>query len=93
MSNSAMNEKKVDLTAISQAYFAQKRAEKKNKSLAYVEDPLLPSLINAAKSGSRFYCVKIPTELSSDDVVAALRERTNCKVSYTGRGGKISISW
>lgn len=93
MSNSAINEKKIDLTAISQSYFAQKRAEKKARSLTYVEDTLLPSLINAAKTGTRFYCLKIPVELSSDDVITALHERTNCKVSHTGREGKISISW
>lgn len=85
--------KKVDLTAKSQAYYAAKRAEKKARSINWVEETLLPQLTALAESGSRFYSVKPPADVEMEDVIKALHERANCSASRYGYQGKISISW
>ena len=85
--------KKIDLTAKTQAYYANKRAETKAKGIRYVEETLLPQLIAQADSGSRFFSIKPPADVELEDVIKALHERANCNASRTGYKGKISISW
>lgn len=84
---------KIDLTAKAAAYYASKRAAKRARGIAYVEETLLPQLIIQAEAGSRYYSVKPPVDVELDDVVEALHERANCKASCSGYQGKISITW
>ena len=85
--------KKVDLTARTESYYANRRAEKRARGIRYVEDTLLPQLITQADNGGRFFSVKPPADVELDDVIKALHERANCSASRTGYQGKISISW
>ena len=91
--NTTATVKKIDLTAKTQAYYANKRAETRARGIRYVEETLLPQLIAQAESGSRFYSVKPPADVELEDVIKALQERANCSASRTGYQGKISISW
>ena len=84
---------KIDLTAKAEAYYATVRAERKARSIAYVEETLLPQLTALAESGSRFYCTKPPVDVDLDDVVEALYKRANCQACRSGFQGKISIVW
>ena len=85
--------KKVDLTAKSQAYYANKRAETRARGIRYVEETLLPQLIAQADNGGRFFSVKPPADVELEDVIKALHERANCSAGRTGYQGKISITW
>lgn len=85
--------KKIDLTAKTQAYYANMRAEKRARGIRYVEEALLPQLITQAERGGRFFSVKPPADVELDDVIKALHERANCNASRTGYQGKISITW
>lgn len=84
---------KVDLTAKAAAYYANKRAARRARGIAYVEGTLLPQLIIQAEAGIRYYSIKPPADVDLDDVIEALHERVNCKASHTGHNGKVSISW
>ena len=84
---------KIDLTAKAQAYHARLRAEKKARGIRFVEETLLPQLINLADEGMHYYSVKPPVDVDLDDVLKALLERANCSASRTGYQGKISITW
>ena len=84
---------KIDLTAKAAAYYANQRAAKRARGIAYVEETLLPQLITQAEAGSRYYSIKPPVDVESDDVIKALHERANCRASYSGYNGKISITW
>lgn len=84
---------KIDLTAKATAYYASKRAAKRARSIAYVEETLLPQLVAQAESGSRYYSVKPPADVELNDVIEALQERANCKASCSGYNGKISVTW
>lgn len=84
---------KVDLTAKAAAYYANKRAAKRARGIAYVEETLLPQLVVQAEAGSRYYSVKPPVDVDLGDVIEALHERANCKASCFGYSGKISITW
>lgn len=85
--------KKVDLTAKTDGYFANARAERKARSVRYVDEVLLPQLVVLAENGSRFYCTKPPADVELEDVIKALHEKANCRASRTGYQGKVSISW
>lgn len=85
--------KKIDLTAKSQAYYANKRAETRARGIRYVEETLLPQLIAQADNGGRFFSVKPPADVELEDVIKALHERATCNASRTGYHGKISITW
>lgn len=85
--------KKVDLTAKTESYYANRRAEKRARGILYVEQVLLPQLITLAESGSRFYSTRPPADVELEDVIKALHEKANCRASRTGYQGKISISW
>lgn len=85
--------KKVDLTAKTEGYFANIRAEKRARGIRYVDEVLLPQLVTLAENGSRFYCTKPPADVELEDVIKALHEKANCRASRTGYQGKISISW
>ena len=84
---------KIDLTAKAQAYHTRLRAEKRARGIRFVEDTLLPQLIDLAEGGIHFYSVKPPIDVDLDDVIKALHERANCSASKSGYQGKISISW
>ena len=85
--------KKIDLTAKTEAYYANRRAEKRTRGIRYVEETLLPQLVAQADTGSRFFSVKPPADVELEDVIKALHERANCNASRTGYRGKISITW
>lgn len=85
--------KKVDLTAKTEGYYSDRRAEKRARGIRYVEQVLLPQLITLAECGSRFYSTKPPADVELEDVIKALHEKANCRASRTGYQGKISISW
>lgn len=91
--NTTTTTKKIDLTAKTEAYYAAKRAEKRARGIAYVEETLLPQLTALAETGSRFCCTKPPVDVDLDDVIKAIHERANCRASRSGYQGKISISW
>lgn len=93
MNTNTATVKKIDLTAKTEAYYANKRAEKRARGIRYVEETLLPQLIAQADNGGRFFSVKPPIDVELDDVIKALHERANCSASRTGYQGKISISW
>ena len=93
MNTNTATVKKIDLTAKTEAYYANKRAEKRARGIRYVEETLLPQLIAQADNGGRFFSVKPPIDVELDDVIKALHERANCSASRTGYQGKISVSW
>ena len=84
---------KIDLSAKADAYYANKRAAKRARGIAYVEETLLPQLVTQAEAGSRYYSVKPPVDVELSDVIEALQERANCRASRSGYDRKISITW
>lgn len=93
MNATATTTEKIDLTAKSEAYYANKRAEKRVRGIRYVEETLLPQVIAQADSGSRFFSVKPPADVELNDVIEALQEKANCNARRISYQGKISITW
>jgi ABC-type sulfate transport system substrate-binding protein len=83
---------KIDLTARALAYAERKKAEKRAKTVEYVEN-LLAELVKKADEGGRSATAIVPYEIEIGDVIKLMHERAVCTVSRVGVNHKIFISW
>ena len=85
----------IDLTALSSAHDAGLRESKRNKAIAYVDETILPYLVNVAKAGNRMALVHVAEGLYADDIIDEILNRTTAKSvkrafsSHT----KICVEW
>ena len=83
---------KIDLTARALVYAERKKAERRAKTIEYVED-LLAELVKKADKGGRSATAMVPYELEIEEVIELIHERAICSASRTGTNHKIFISW
>ena len=83
---------KIDLAAMTAADRAAKEAAAEAAAVSYVEQELLPKLVEIAENGGYTYSGTIPEKLDPSRVVNALLERAACFVKMYARNS-IGVNW
>ena len=69
------------------------RIEKREAAKKYVNDTLIPIVVEVAEKGGDFLIVSPPSGLVMEDVIHALQEKVECYARPNGLRGRINISW
>lgn len=83
---------KIDLAAMTAAYRAAKEAEAEAAAVSYVENDLLPKLVEIAANGGYTYSGTVPEGVDPNRVVNALLDRAVCFVKMYARNN-IGVNW